>query len=286
MNQELTIQVTGTQPFMGREIPVVLGGFGLDARCICDKTAAEIHGMEPFNIRARINDNLKRFSEGVDYIDMGQRLYRAKTSKECGDEIPTLEILLSLGYSKQAITQAEHIYILSERGYFKLVKILNSDQAWDVYENLLSDYFAMREERKELKGKAAPAQKGMTDYQQQNIRIQKAKLLEKIAAGYDGTYRQILHAYATKELTGEYLLPLPQLEAKTYSATEIGEMLGISANKVGRLAIDNDLKTDQYGKWFQDKSRYSSKEVPSFRYYESIVPVLREILNASDDAND
>ena len=184
------------------------------------------------------------------------------------------------------ISKAEHIYILSERGYFKLVKILNSDQAWEVYENLLSDYFSMREERKELKGKTAPAQKGMTDYQQQNIHIQKAKLLEKIAAEYEGTYRQILHSYATKELTGEHLLPLPQLEAKTYSATEIGEMLGISANKVGRLAIDNDLKTDQYGKWFQDKSRYSSKEVPSFRYYESIVPVLRDLLNQSEDVSE
>lgn len=286
MNQELTIQVTDTQPFMGMEIPVVLGGFGPEARCICDKTAAEIHDQNTFDIRRRISDNINRFSENVDYIDAVQRMRQAQTSKECGDEIPTLEILHSLGYSKQAITQAEHIYILSERGYFKLVKILNSDQAWDVYENLLSEYFTMREERKELRGRAAPAHTGMTDYQQQNIRIQKAKLLEKIASEYEGTYRQILHSYATKELTGEHLLPLPQLEARTYSATEIGEMLGISANKVGRLAIDNDLKTDQYGKWFQDKSRYSSKEVPSFRYYESIVPVLREILNASDDAND
>lgn len=276
MNQELSIQVTGTQPFMGMEIPVVLGGFGPEARCICDKTAAEIHGMEPKHVRELINRNIQRFTANVDYIDMAQRV------------VPndTLEILLSLGYSKQAITQAEHIYILSERGYFKLVKILNSDQAWDVYENLLSDYFSMREERKELKGKTAPAQKGMTDYQQQNIHIQKAKLLEKIAAEYEGTYRQILHSYATKELTGEHLLPLPQLEARTYSATEIGEMLGISANKVGRLAIDNNLKTDQYGEWFKDKSRYSSKEVPSFRYYESIIPVLRRLLSQSEDVSE
>ncbi len=276
MNQELTIKVTGTQPFMGMEIPVVLGGFGPEARCICDRTAAEIHGTDAIKIRERINSNIGRFSKGIDYVDMAQRIRAADT----------LEILHSLGYSKQAITQAEHIYILSERGYFKLVKILNSDQAWDVYENLLSDYFSMRDQQKNIVGKTAATHTGMTDYQQQSIRIQKAKLLNQIAAEYEGTYRQILHSYATKELTGEHLLPLPQLEAKTYSATAIGEMLGISANKVGRLAIDNDLKTAEYGEWFKDKSRYSSKEVPSFRYYESVVPVLRELLNQSEDVSE
>jgi hypothetical protein len=81
------------------------------------------------------------------------------------------------------------------------VKILNSDQAWDVYENLLSDYFSMRDQQKNIVGKTAATHTGMTDYQQQSIRIQKAKLLNQIAAEYEGTYRQILHSYATKELT-------------------------------------------------------------------------------------
>ena len=36
----------------------------------------------------------------------------------------TLELLLSLGYAKQSITQAEHICILSEHGYAKLIKIM------------------------------------------------------------------------------------------------------------------------------------------------------------------
>ena len=35
-------------------------------------------------------------------------------------------MLLSLGYAKQSITQAEHIFILSERGYAKLIKIMNT----------------------------------------------------------------------------------------------------------------------------------------------------------------
>lgn len=121
----------------------------------------------------------------------------------------------------------------------------------------------------------------MTDYQMESIRVRKAQLLERLAKEYDGTYRQVLQAHATKELTGEYLLPLPRIGQKTYSAEEIGAKLGISANKVGMLANRNHLKTEQYGAWFNDVARNCpGKEVSSFRYYESIVPVLRTIISA------
>lgn len=97
--------------------------------------------------------------------------------------------------------------------------------------------------------------KPMTDYQMESIRVRKAQLLERLAKEYDGTYRQVLQAHATKELTGEYLLPLPYTGEKTYSAQEIGEKLGISANKVGMLANRNHLKTKQYGAWVNDVAK-------------------------------
>lgn len=131
------LKVIGIQNFMGLEIPVVLGGFGEGKKCISDKTVAEIHGMEVRNVRARINDNIKRFSENVDLIDLKQRA--------C--EISTLELLLNMGYAKQSITQADHIYILSERGYVKLIKIMDTDLAWEVHDKLIDEYFEMREYR-------------------------------------------------------------------------------------------------------------------------------------------
>ena len=127
--------------------------------------------------------------------------------------------------------------------------------------------------------------KPMTDYQkeqtrlkEENAHIRKAQILERLANQYEGTYRQILHAYATKELSGKFLLPLPKLEEKTYSATEIGQLLGITANRVGLLTNRYDLKTEQYGQWFKDKSRHSDKEVSSFRYFERVIPVLQNLL--------
>lgn len=124
------ISVKGTQKFMGKEIPVIEGGFGEGKRCLTDKTIAEIHNMQPKNVRARINDNIKRFKEGVDVIDL-KRAYDTST-------------LIKMGYAKQSITQAEHIYLLSERGYAKLIKIMDTDLAWEVHDKLIDEYFTMR----------------------------------------------------------------------------------------------------------------------------------------------
>ena len=93
-------------------------------------------------------------------------------------------------------------------------------------------------------------------------------------------YVQVLQSKATEIVTGEKLLPLPVEERKTYSATEIGQELGISANKVGILTNKHNLKTEEYGKLFHDKSRYSNKEVETFRYYDNVIPVLAEILSS------
>lgn len=125
----------------------------------------------------------------------------------------------------------------------------------------------------------------MTEYQQmmmqtraENAKIRKAQILTRLANQYDGTYKQVLNAHATKELTGEYLLPLPQLPDKTYSASELGAMLGVSANKIGTLANRHNLKTEQYGSWFNDKAKHCNKEVQSFRYYPSVIPIIREFI--------
>ena len=74
----------------------------------------------------------------------------------------------------------------------------------------------------------------------------------------------------------------PQLEQKTYTATQIGEQLGISANKVGKLTNAHNLKTDKYGMYVLDKARGHDKQVETFRYYENVIPVLKAILESKE----
>lgn len=128
--------------------------------------------------------------------------------------------------------------------------------------------------------------KPMTSYQQmmaekweRDHALQEARIYIGMAKRYRGTtYEQVLNAHATKSLSGQFLVPLPQMGERLMSAGEVGAKLGISANMVGRLTKQYNLKTDQYGEWFHDKSRYSDKQVPSFRYKECVVDRLREIL--------
>lgn len=52
-------------------------------------------------------------------------------------------------------------------------------------------------------------------------------------------YKNILAAKAAEVLTGTQLIPLPESEQKMYTATEIGKMFGVSAQKIGRVANEN-----------------------------------------------
>ena len=74
---------------------------------------------------------------------------------------------------------------------------------------------------------------------------------------------------------------MPRAERKTYSATEIGNMLGVSANRIGKLANKHNLKTDDYGQWVYDKSAHCVKQVESFRYYDNAIERFRELLGGA-----
>lgn len=101
-----------------------------------------------------------------------------------------------------------------------------------------------------------------------NANARQAKLLMQIAesAAVPIEYKGVLSSKAVEIMTGEQLLPLPKVEEKTYTATEIARELGTTPNMVGRVANQHNLKTDEYGIEVWDKSPYSAKQVPSWRY--------------------
>ena len=78
-----------------------------------------------------------------------------------------------------------------------------------------------------------------------------------------------------KLVTGhEYLGMLPESTEKWYTATDIGTELGLSANKIGRIAKANGIKapegeSNEFGRWIFSKSKFSNREVPSFIYSEA-----------------
>ena len=90
----------------------------------------------------------------------------------------------------------------------------------------------------------------------------------------DPIVKELLFKKAIETLTGKKLIDNTR---KTYSAEEIGKKFGISANRVGRIANANNLKTEQYGEMvateYNDKAQGST-----FRYYDTVIPVIEKLL--------
>ena len=266
------VKVNGLVNVKGMKFHDIEGGFGEGKKSMLVKEIANIHGREFKHINEAINKNRTRFTNNIDIVDL--------KSVDLIDR----DLLNELGFSNSSIANANNIYLLSERGYSKLLKILEDDFAWEQYDKLVDGYFQMREQVKIGKSKSVDnsLKEKELEAKLRNSRAREANVLLKICKNPNlpKEYIHILQFKAATIITGEPILPLPIVERKTYSAAEIGKELGITANKVGVLANKHNLKTSEYGKLFYDKSRYSNKEVETFRYYDNVIPVLTEILSA------
>ena len=102
----------------------------------------------------------------------------------------------------------------------------------------------------------------------QDDQLEKAKMLLQISETLNDEYQQLLHAWAVKLITGEFLIPLPSFqERRTFSARDVANTLGTSPSYVGKLANRNGLKNEAFGKYTN-----------CFRYFENAIYELGDIL--------
>lgn len=126
-----------------------------------------------------------------------------------------------------------------------------------------------------------PNEEKALQIQEMDTRIRMSEQFLKLAeieTTLSKNYRDILISKSVEVLAGEQLLPLPKVTQKTYSAKEVGEMLGVTAQRIGRIANLNNMKTDEFGEFYKDKSPYSSKEVDVFRYNDKAVGQFKKLL--------
>lgn len=262
----MKLKILGQEKIGQYEFTGIEGGFGEDKRAMLVRDIAVIHNLETRTVNQTINRNIKRFKTGIDILDLKQ--------------ITRSDVFSEYGFNKAQWGNANNIYMLSERGYAKLLKILEDDTAWDIYDELVDNYFNMRQAIK-ADNKALVANKRLT-IMEENAKTRKATLLYKIAMATESqSSAQSMLALAAKELTGEMTIPV--MKRKEYSATEVGEKLGISAQKVGKIANQLGIKAEQpgqnrFGRWANSKSRYSDKEVAQWLYYQAGVNKIAEFL--------
>ena len=233
-------------------------------RVVTFKDIDTVHGRPDGTARKRFNDNKERFIEGTDYYKISPSEFRT-----------------AIGEMDRR--QSQDITLITESGYLMLVKSFTDDLAWDVQRQLVNTYFRVAIQSNadtinlSIKQKRAEAMFMNAQARLLNAETRRLKILQA-ERGLSQVAIDTAAVKAAEEITGQDLGDyLPKTE-KTYSASEVGNALGISANKVGKIANAYGLKTEEYGVFVMDKSRYSSKEVTSFRYNEKGKAKIREIL--------
>lgn len=259
------LKVIGKEHIGKIEFTGIEGGFGDDKKAMLVKDIAKIHSSTVKRVNELINRNRRRFKDGIDVIDL-------LSSQKF------VVVLNDLGFNQNQINRSNNIYLLSERGYAKLLKILDDDKAWDIYDELVDNYFNMRVAINN--NEPSLIQQRRLQIMEDNAATRKASIMYKIAMQTDSkSSQQQLLALAAKELTGE--MSIPVMKRKEYSATEVGKQLGITSTMVGRIANKLGIKAEQpgqneYGRWSNSKSRYSDKEVPQWLYFDKGVQAVKK----------
>ena len=214
------------------------------------------------------------------------------------------DIALTLGYAKPENALSAHVdsddktttliqgngsnyksksVIINESGMYSLIMSSKMEKAkefkrWVTSEVLPSirktGAYDIRKDSRELDIEEKKAEAMLED-----AKIRKAELLMKMSElNISPQASQALVSCASEVLTGIKCIPLPEVE-KTYSATEVGEIIGVSAAKIGRVANANGIKTEDFGIFVLDKAKGSNKQVTTFRYNQKGLAKLRELFS-------
>lgn len=218
---------------------------------------AKVHKKEVNDITKNFNNNKKKFILDEDYF-LVNRTEISERKISVQDFIPN---------------NVKEIPLFTESGYLMLVKTFTDDLSWDIQRQLVKGYFKL----KELKSSVDKDKR--LEIMEKNANVRMAKMLKSlIPFSKSERYKEILVSEATKVLTGKELIPPPEVEAKTITATQIAEILGVSVQKIGIISNKYNLKTEQNGYWVHEKAKYCNKEIPNFRYFEHMIDELKKYI--------
>lgn len=180
--------------------PVQHNGF----RVITTEFLANVYETEINNIQQNFKRNKKRFIEGKHYF------------KIVGDALNNLRLTVS---HLQISAKVRSLILWTERGAARHAKILDTDNAWDVFEALEDFYFAKKEDAQQKISLRQSTAKELTPLRQTAERL--------IATGVGNIYPDIWK-YVHKEFGVEHineLLPEQIPQAISYLDALEGEYL-------------------------------------------------------------
>jgi len=218
------IKVNGTQEFMGINIPIIEGGFGEDKRITTAKTISEIHDSRLSDVNASIKRLIEnnRLKDGTDYIDI---LSETVSLRDLAKELNL--------YSSNRTRNA---FILSERGYTKLIKSMDDDKSWEVMDKFIDEYFLMRQSFKENNTPQLPV-----DYLSALKALVKSEEQKALMQPQVEYYQKVLNPNAESEQQGY---------VKYVTVTAIAKDLHMSAQKLNKTLNELHIIYKQGKTWY------------------------------------
>ena len=208
---------------------------------------AENTGKEHYNILADIRDEIKKLGE------------------------ERAALIFQGGEYKDKNNQNRPMFIANIQGVLQLGARYSADVRYKLIEKVT------KKETVKIKGNIFES--NLIDIEKDKIRLEKSKILKELSQNISNDkYKQTLEIYSANALYDEPILELPAVKKKSYTATEVGNKLGITSTKVGSIAKKHNLKTEEFGFWAYDKAKYSNKQVENFRYYDSIIEEIRKYI--------
>lgn len=231
--------VNGVKNIDGMKFHDIEGGFGEGKKSILVKEVANIHERQEAHINEVINKNISRFNDGIDIIN----LLADENFKIVVDDL-----------GLKTSNRQKYSYLLSERGYSKLLKILEDDVAWEQYDKLVDGYFNMRSEIKE----------NTFDISELSPELQ--------------MFNKMLQAVAKSELEQKKIKQ--QLNEVNHKALEAKEEASKSREELQAIREVVTLDTNS---WRKDTATIINKIATKLGGFGHIQPIREEIYNLLDN---
>lgn len=242
------LKILGTEKVGNFKFTGIEGGFGENKKAMLVRDIAAIHNSNVRRINEVINRNRKRFKDGVDIIDL--------LSNE-----DFAVVLNDSGFNQNQINASNNIYLLSERGYAKLLKILEDDKAWEIYDELVDNYFNMRyiiqkQDSYMITDPVQRAKRWIEEQEEHQVKldkeVKKNEVLKPKAEKYD------------RYLSSKGLITI----------TEIAKEYGMSGVKLNQFLRDKRVIYKRGNKWFIYQKYANERYVG----YEVYLPEGRRLL--------
>ena len=103
-----------------------------DTPVVTTELLAKLYGADIVNIKMNHSRNTERFTEGKHYFKLQ------------GDDLREFKHKVTKSYSVKIAPNVRHLMLWTERGAARHAKMLETDQAWEVFEKLEDCYFSQR----------------------------------------------------------------------------------------------------------------------------------------------